>query len=329
MAFSINVLEQRLGPKLYKKSGDIPGVNPETLEKFTQQTNEELKLARSYLITTKYNMGITSREIAELEKFDGSEFISNSYEFIAKKLGLGNDVRPTGNFTPLGKDINMLYDPTRNALLINSDRVSQLDKKSTFAIIRHELQHALQNYMVLRHDTIGVKAIDSYALEFAKSEIQIFANYCQSIPREEFTKMLPQTPEGIKLLGRYDKVKNIIEKNDNNELAILTTELIDEYKISMTQFRNKLIQKFGKIPQNSSLTPKIEKFYNASKISQFKDNGGVDMNRWIRDIREIDADFATTAAYNEYQSVNSSTCPAKNYKNFLKSVIEDLLKNQT
>ena len=134
-------------------------------EVFKDATNIQISALKTYIETQKYALGMTPQDVAELSKYDGNDFILKSYEYLINKLNIPGEIAPpftVQNNMKNAQSLLMMYMPAMNIIVVNSDQCKDLDKTTTFKMLRHELQHYMQNINILRHETFGDEAIDIY-----------------------------------------------------------------------------------------------------------------------------------------------------------------------
>ncbi len=122
----------------------------------------DVETLRSYIGSLPFKMGITTDDVAALSKFDGVEFLEQSYIFLCKKMGIPDELRPLAICGKINGDAVLGYQPMVNNVRIDVEKLNvlALNKNNIFSSIRHELQHAMQYYSILRHEELGPKAIE-------------------------------------------------------------------------------------------------------------------------------------------------------------------------
>lgn len=253
---------------------------------------------QTYVNSKQFHVGITQEEINKLSKFDGEEFFTASFDYLTKKLGIKKSTRPNLVFTQFPSDGRMAYTPINNSIMVNLEKCSAENKAHQFAGIRHELQHFLQSSMILRHEELGQKAIDSMVASHENSLINMFKHLLVDASEEEISAVAETTsnPEEFvemileALNGNSDKIIEEIHTSSN------------EFEKSLNAFRESLIKDMGKIQKDSALTPKIEEYYKGFSNSYHNADGSVDMEKYVNTSTEEEAMLAETCVGKEFES---------------------------
>lgn len=267
---------------------------------------------QTYVNSKQFHVGITQEEINKLSKFDGEEFFTASFDYLTQKLGIKKSIQPTLVFTQLPDDSRMAYTPINNSVMVNLEKCSAENKAHQFAGIRHELQHFLQSSMILRHEELGQKAIDSMVAVHENSLVDIFKHLMTEASEEEISAVAKTTsnPEGfIKMIfealtGNSDKIVKEISDSSN------------EFEKSLNTFRKSLIKDMGRIPKDSALTPRIEEYYKGFSNSYHNADGSIDISKYVNTSTEEEAMLAETCVGKEFE--NPKAC-------LLKQIKDDLL----
>lgn len=293
-------------------------------------TQTDLLMFRQYVFSKGLELNTTAEEIKQLFELDGDEFFNASFEFLFKKLGVPEVLKPEIGEVSLPETAGMAYDPAQNKILKNVN-APKVNKATTYSFIRHELQHFLQNLAVLRHKDIGEKAANIYAEMLAQAELQVYDNYSKN-----------QTLEEIQLIGFSEEVmnnfitlKNLIENNDEeaytNKLKEIYTELVRECTIQHNNFRNLVIKEMGYLKENTREENRAKKFFNeflkvnnqVGLPSYMKEDGSVHAGEYSYDIRENEALIAQDVALLDVNRhlQNENTC----YIKHIKQAIDNML----
>lgn len=156
-------------------------------------TELDKNLFLSYVTSKKYSMGVTPEDISSVTKYDRNEFISKSYDLLTQKLGIPEYVRPPVFPSKLPNQLMLGYSPLYNAILVDPEKIKNTSKLNIFGLLRHELQHFIQNSRIFRHEEIGEKAIDKISEKFVQTQKQIL-------------KMLLENNSVEKLRSEYGKI---------------------------------------------------------------------------------------------------------------------------
>lgn len=253
---------------------------------------------QAYVSSKSYKIGVTADEVAALEKFDKEEFIQKSYEFLMNKMGLKNSICPP--IAPAKfQEFDMGYSFLENVIYYNVDKVNVLSKGKLFSALRHEMQHMNQNYMVLRHEKFGPLAIDAYTKRFIFENKKGFKDLLKVHSIDELEKIFSQidSPNAQFSLEVLKSLKN----GDVERYNGLFDMYGDIYKQSLMQLREKIINNFGVINNDSALTPKVEKYFNEFKeLGYYDAEGKIDYNKYLDSFIESDAIAAQIRAKFEF-----------------------------
>lgn len=266
---------------------------------------------QTYVNSKQFHVGITQEEINNLSKFDGKEFFTASFDYLTKKLGIKKSTRPNLVFTQFPSDGRMAYTPINNSIMVDLKKCSSATKAQNFAGIRHELQHFLEISMIMRHEELGQKAIDSMVVSHENSLINMFKHLLVDASEQEISAVAETTsnPEEFvemileALNGNSDKIVEEIHTSST------------EFEKSLNAFRESLIKDMGKIQKDSALTPKIEEYYKGFSNSYHNADGSIDMEKYVNTSTEEEAMLAETCARKEFE--NPKACLLKQIKDEL------------
>lgn len=272
---------------------------------------------RTYVNSKQYAMGLTHGEIKALSQYEGKEFITRAYKFIARKMAISGDIAPKFEFGAIRGDGRMCYDSVENTISVDFDKVKNSSKAAQFGALRHEVQHFFQSVMMLRHEDIGEKFITLLAdtcRDRLKSKI---FDYINETSVEDFSKIFQNSSESDAMLNLIKDVKS-----GNNSLLNSIIEVgVDRCKQSLNGFRKNVVKQYGVINKESYLTPEIQKYFDASmKQNYYKKDGSIDITKYCFSIKEQDAILAQNQATFEF---SESKC----FMNFYKKVLANMLKD--
>ncbi len=309
---------------------NLTEVIPDT-KVFKEMTNLDKNCIVNYIQAKSYKMGITADEVAELSKFDGVDFVVNSYDFLTKKLGLTEDIRPALFNMSIPGDAAMFYSPAVNIIYADLAKCAQskFDKGDLFKMLRHEMQHFLQYCTVLRHQTLGEKVIDFKVNEFVTAIKENLSNVLNTYSLEQLAQM-GISPEELNL---YKTAKSCLDKNDIKGFNQICEYSGESQKNALLEYRQKLINKMGLIKEDSALTPKAQSLYDEfCNIGYFNQDKTIDMKKYMASKIENEAIISQVQAELEYRQVpcgvkyiRETTIDAFNNPE-LKKVSEELYK---
>ena len=247
---------------------------------------------QTYVNSKQFHVGITQEEINKLSKF-----FTASFDYLTKKLGIKKSTRPNLVFTQFPSDGRMAYTPINNSIMVDLKKCSSATKAKNFAGIRHELQHFLEISMIMRHEELGTKAIDSMVASHENSLINMFKHLLVDASEQEISAVAETTsnPEEFvemileALNGNSDKIVEEIHTSST------------EFEKSLNAFRESLIKDMEKIQKDSALTPKIEEYYKGFSNSYHNADGSIDMEKYVNTSTEEEAMLAETCVRKEFE----------------------------
>ena len=258
-------------------------------------TELDKNLFAEYLQMPRYKMQITPEEIDDLCKFDGNEFIDEAYELLTRKLGLDVNIRPKLFWsTDMNNNIEAAFQPLNNIILCNAEYFPNLSKKQQFILLRHELQHYIQNMDILRHEEIGEKALDRLTTNYIKALKQTHDLIFKQYPIKKAVENLKNRGEDINFINKYVE---LFKAKDSKGIDELFESTGSGYRQELTGFRNKIIAERGLIKKDSALTPKIQQnFDEFTNIDYYTPDGNLNFAKYFNSKTEKDAILAQKAA---------------------------------
>lgn len=242
----------------------------------------------AYVFAKDYRLGITIEDLKEVFKLDGDEFINASFNFLAKKLCIPEELLPQ-IITKEEETPNkpFVYIPSQNIILKSKDLGTD-SRHKIFGYLRHELQHLIQNLFILRHETLGIEAIETYvekSYDLVKDAFQIHLN--SGISVDEFIKKYVDEEWVAEV---FKKLKTNQEKNGDANIDQELSFLREEFGKDMEEYRDLVIKKMGIIKADSFDAKKSELFFNEFKdVGYYDSEGNIDAGKYIRSIVENDA----------------------------------------
>ena len=258
-------------------------------------TELDKNLFAEYLQMPRYKIQITPEEIDDLCKFDGNEFIVEAYELLTRKLGLDVNIRPKLFWsTDMNNNIEAAFQPLNNIILCNAEYFPNLSKKQQFILLRHELQHYIQNMDILRHEEIGEKALDRLTTNYIKALKQTHDLIFKQYPIKKAVENLKNRGEDINFINKYVE---LFKAKDSKGIDELFESTGSGYRQELTGFRNKIIAERGLIKKDSALTPKIQQnFDEFTNIDYYTPDGNLNFAKYFNSKTEKDAILAQKAA---------------------------------
>lgn len=260
---------------------------------FTQKISANFRKILNY-VSSKLIL-IEKADIKRLSKLAPEQFLIESQKIIAKSKGYNPEFMAPFAMQPLGnKKISMLYIPSSNQIIVNTDRKLKSGAKM-FSDLCHEYEHMRQNIQVLRTPSIRDKAISHYVKTQAQVGVDNFINVYKDVKKEQ----LPSLKEA---LGEsYAYVESFIKARDTGKEALtdwLTNATKNDANIIKQQWeniKNKIIDNYGEIKDGSKEAERAKEYLkcftsDASPVS-FKKN---------TTINEIEAYFTSIANFYNY-----------------------------
>ncbi len=300
-------------------------------------TTTDLLMFRQYIFSKGLELKTTAEEIKQLFKLEGDEFFNASFEFLFKKLGVPEVLKPDIGVTSLPETAGMAYDFTQNRIFKNIN-APKVNKETTYSFIRHELQHFLQNLTILRHKEIGKKAVNIYAKMLAEAELQTFDNWS----RTQSIKEIQHYGFPKEVIKTFVTLKNLIKNNDEegytNKLKEIYADLVEEYTAQLNDFRNLVIKEMGYIKENTREENRAKKFFNdflktnakPGIANYMEEDGKIHVGKYSYDVRENEAIIAQEVALRDLKKhlENKNTCYIEDQKKIIANLETKKDENQ-
>ena len=250
---------------------------------------------RAYIDSKPYIMGISPKEIAELNKFDGADFVLNSYDLLTKKLGFSQNIRPALYMSEIPGEAKAMYTNMLNVIYVDPKKMEKMNKTEMFGFLRHELQHFIQNLKILRHEELGPKA------KYFENEKRAMMQICTQCSEQDIYNLAMANPNPQMFYQNVMNAKRCLAVNDMRGLDNICGKSTEEYRKQMTDYRNNVVKIFGIIKKDSSLTPKIESdFKELNSVEYINSDGTIDSLKYTASKIENEACDAQGAASFEY-----------------------------
>ena len=214
-------------------------------------------LAKNY--RTKYNMA----DFKELYKYNGLEFVKRTCSYLAEKLAIPQVMKPAILNIGENKNSYMSYDLSANHINVSNEAL-KTPKTAIAGMLRHELQHLIQNMDINRHETFGEDMIKAYSSKGAIETIKSFDNFALDIPEERIKEVFGEDKFSLNIIMR---MKKLIAQNDNDAYKKYLREVykeLSETNNKIWEFRRQsVIAEKGFISKDSKIeTKRIEGFVN-------------------------------------------------------------------
>ena len=301
-----------------------PQINQVLKQKQKPKVSElDILAFRKYDQVRSLDMHITQKELDTLFKFEGDEFFDKSLEFLCKKLGISENLRPQVISAPQAPEVGMAYSYISN-LVIKNPNTLQKGKHEVFANIRHELQHLLQNISIYRHEELGPKAVVAYAEKFGKLQ----AENVDNIVKNHSLEQLDQLGLDDATATFYKELKKLIQKNDiqsyDDSLKSFSDVVKEAYMPQLENYRNLVLQDRGIIQKGTKAASRAEKFFSEFIGDGYHNaDGSIHWGKYAIQASEEEAFSAQSAMAMKLQGNN--TCYIKEYKNAME-ILDDARK---
>lgn len=320
MVGKINTITTNSNVKLAAKE-NITNTAKAVVDKTRQATkklsNLDVAMFRQYLFSKQFNFNTTKEELVKLFSYNDEEFFDEAYNFLYKKLGYPESLKPKVAYYPLGGNINMAYGFDDNTILRNSD-MPNLAKETTFIKIRHELQHFAQNIEMLRHPEIGPNIIEHYTRLSTGKIITDIDYRVRNFTLEQLKEMglNDETLELYKYLQNLIKNKYSKYEDALDDLYESTENFIKERN---TKLRDTVVKELGFLEDGSKQAKRATKYYNEfMKSNYWQGKNNIHIGKYICDLREEEAAVAELVAQNKLKEImGEKICYIKGYKDRL------------
>ncbi len=267
-----------------------------------RMTTVDKNLFQAYLFARTTKTRITPQEIKEVFSKNGNDFITSAYDLITEKFNLSKDIRPSVFMQECQGDNIMQYMGTNHCIFISPSKIKNCSKEQIYNYIRHEIQHCLQNIDILRHETLGEKAVELYAKSIVDTEKSIIENLVQMSP-DKAVRMGVSIQDYINFKMLHSNPK-LYQETMRNNLQMYTGQL--------KSLRQNFINKFGLIKEGTKNSEKVKLYFNDfMNVNYYGENNKVNIAKYLNKITEQEAILAGEIAECEV----SGTCYFKKLKN--------------
>lgn len=265
---------------------------------FKNATRFDVENFKSYIASMPFKMGITSEDVAALSRYDGKEFVENAYQFCAKRIGLPNELCPPLLFGEIVGQPVAGYKPGFNTIIVDLNKINNLScsKNQLFGLIRHELQHTMQYYSILRHEQLGQRAVEVAGDNFANNFELSIKTLLKTYPIEDVEKLCIDCGDNLS----YEAVQRF-KNNDIEGFEKLCEFAGNQVREQVTNLRQALLEKSGPIKKDSALTPQLAKFFDELHGNPYyKDDTSISISKYMDSSIESDAILAQIRADFEF-----------------------------
>ncbi len=254
-----------------------------------KMTQIDKNIFEMYLYGRKFRTGITQKEINELFKKEGNDFLASAYNLLTAKMNFPEEIRPAIYLNTCNGDNIMQYNYINHSIFIDPPKIEGLSKAQLYGMLRHELQHCKQNYMVLRDENIGPMATEKYARMLTNAERKNIEILIQA-PIEEVENLNINMQD-------YNNIKNLYY-NDPKGYEQLFENNYQTYKQQFDNIREQVIAKFGVIKEGSKESKQAKLYFDdfTNDMTYYNSDGTVNAARYLSKITEQEATLADSMA---------------------------------
>lgn len=280
---------------------DLTGLKIKATQNFTPKAKPEITLAdmeffRRYEAIKKFDMRISPKEINELFKYEGNDFFIKAHDFLCKKMGIPENIRPEIIEALYPPEYGMLYAVCNNAIVKNINSPLKT-KNEIFAALRHELQHFQQNMSIYQHEELGPKAVNVYSEILANSAKTDISERAKNFTLDQIREFgFPEDAlEIYKTLQKYLADGNI--EDYEKYLDALTVEVKNGYAGELENLRQTIVKEYGVIKKDSRAGNRAVKFFNefVDEMGYKRENGELHYGKYLLRATENEAFIAQEA----------------------------------
>ncbi len=231
------------------------------------------RIKKSWRVSNVRKFGKTHldhKTVRYLDKCSLQEYVDNVYKILCKNFGVSEELCPTLFIGVPGIDpkCGAIYDFLCHTIQTNPKYNNS--RLTLFSFIKHEFMHLIQNFQILRTEGLGEKAVQKYAKLKTTLTVENFIKQYSSITERELKEWEPQ------LGGAYIWVKELMEAVKEGPQAVekFKAKIIEnDYNIhlnELNEFRQKIINQYGRIPAESKEARTAEVYFN-DFIKNYKD----------------------------------------------------------
>lgn len=321
MVISVNKISSAIPSSIPQvREGIVPA---ETVKKLTPCDKFNF---RAYLHFKTLDFKTNPEEINALFKFEGDEFFEKTYEFLIKKLGIPEKLKPAIIERSASETVGMTYDWINNCIAKNPNGFIK-EKVQIFGGLRHELQHFLQNMNVLRTEKVGDEVVNFYA-KYAGKQRSAYADFeVKNLTLEQL-----KTNYDEQTLEYYKYLKDLLKNNPDayeSELINLRNIIEGAQLTHFQNFRNLVIQEMGLIKEGTQPARRAQKMLKEimSENAYWQSDGSIHAGKYAFDVRENEAITAQSAAQLKTLPPEQRYCYLQIIKQQMQA-FEELLKKE-
>ena len=264
---------------------------PDILDIPKKRTSKVSKLKNLF---TNELAHLDKKTVQILEKLELPAFIEEAQKVINKTYGISSEHKANIITQDIGK-LYALYAMPYNMIIV-SPKVNPKNRGIFYSILKHEIRHQKQSFDIFRTEGLGEKWVNYLAENRAQVENHIFEEQYKNMSIENINKLKPNIGEiGFNTVMAYkEALKN---GKDKEFLNIIYNNDVKTYQNIFENFRQDILNHYGKISQNSKEAKKTNQYYQQITASKNKLNN---FKTIFTTLHEIEALFAQSTGYCEY-----------------------------
>lgn len=298
-------------------------------------TELDKNIFRTYIFARKFPFVTTEKEVQELFKFQGEEFLKKAYNFLAEKLDIDKSILPVIKKNNPEDPVAFVYHAKNNLIMV-APNIENFTNIQIFAFLRHELQHFQQNMIMLRDDEIGEKLPKYYAQKIISEDQNNAIALLENSSFEELSKKFPLTPEQAEF---YKTCDTYIKNDDIDGFIEIFKPLHDIYTNEWNKVRKFVLEKYGPLNPTEKLRAQAY-FEDFSDIQYYNEDGSINLAKHMTTNIEFEANIASEYAIHQmfnkdcyFKTLKFASLQFLNSKNndekkLLEDVIEETRKKQ-
>ena len=245
---------------------------------------------RRYLLGKKLDLKIEPIELEQLFSLEGKEFEEGAFEFLLKKLNIPSNIRPRLIESTQTNGCPMTYNFMLNQIVVNPNMKTPV-KEVHLSLLRHELQHFMQNMQILRSEGVGTDAVKHYSEVMSK----IARQNNDALAKNCTIEQLAQMGFDEEALNLHRQLKELLKNGTPEQyeeyMNQLEIELQQYYEPLYEGLRNDVVSSMGAIKTGSAEWKRAVKFLDETKKGDyyFQPDGQIDYAKYMTDCRENEA----------------------------------------
>lgn len=321
-----NSLEKvkNIGTKVVEK------IAPEPVQKKAVSVMDKMFFVQ-YMFARNLSLKTTNDEIKKLFELNGDEFLHGAYDFLLKKMGVPESLRPQIVSVPQNENIGMAYNFITNQLILNPNNKKNSNLE-IYGFLRHEFQHLLQNIDIFRNLEIKDDVIDLYTKKAIEMNILNIKHIVKNLSIEQLNEL--GCDEGA--LNFYKELKEIYQNGGEEKLTQTLNELAEEsipdFKNKFSAFSDLVIKEMGPLKQGSREASRSVKFFKEyfNDSSYWKPNGSIHLGKYVTDVRENEALISQEIAISDAKAAleNEKSCYIQRIKKDTDTLTQQINNNE-